>query len=58
MFLTRGTCKLGGFENTLLGLKHRLYHLFENHESHMDVLMFGKVQIVPSIVDYSIIFLI
>ena len=35
-------CRLGGYENTLLGYKTRLYKLFKDHPEHIDVLMFGE----------------
>ena len=37
------TCRLGGFENTLLGYKTRLYRLCRNHLQHFDVIMFGMI---------------
>ena len=43
IFKKGGTWRLAGFENTLLGLKCRQYHMFEEHKSNLDVLMFGKV---------------
>ena len=35
-------CQLGGYENTLLGYKTRLYRLCKDHLTHFDVIMFGE----------------
>lgn len=39
-------CQLGGFENTLLGYKTRLYRLCRNHLVHFDIIMFGMLCMV------------
>ena len=36
-----GVCKLGGYENTIVGYKTRLYRLCRNNLQHFDVVMFG-----------------
>ena len=36
-------CLLGGYENTLLGYKTRLYRLCRNNLQHFDVIMFGMI---------------
>ena len=38
-------CRLGGYENTLLGYKTRLYRLCRNHLQHFDVIMFGELNL-------------
>jgi len=42
IFKKKGTWRLAGFENTLLGLQCRRYHMFEEHKAKLDILMFGK----------------
>ena len=42
VFVVGEVCRLGGYENTLLGYKTRLYKLFKDHPEHIDVLMFGE----------------
>ena len=46
VFVEGEVCRLGGYENTLLGYKSRLYRRFRDHdlkdEEHIDVLMFGE----------------
>ena len=48
IFKKGGTWRLAGFENTLLDLKCRQYHMFEEHldalehKCNLDVLMFGN----------------
>ena len=37
-----GICQLGGYENTLLGYKTRLYRLCRDHLTHFDVILFGE----------------
>ncbi len=47
IFITEdGNCRLGGFENVLLGYRTRRYKLFENYKSQLDVFMFGEYQLV------------
>ena len=43
IFLDGGICKLGGFENALLGYRTRKYILFEDCLANLDVLMFGEL---------------
>ena len=45
IFVDDGVCKLGGYENTLLGYKTRLFRLCRDHLQHFDVIMFGKALI-------------
>ena len=46
VFVVGEVCRLGGYENTLLGYKSRLHKLYKDHalkdEEHIDVLMFGE----------------
>ena len=37
----KDVCKLGGYENTIVGYKTRLYRLCRNNLQHFDVIMFG-----------------
>ncbi len=46
IFVQGKTCKLGGFENTLLGFQPRRWSLFADYKSNLDVLMFGKCSCV------------
>ena len=39
----KDVCHLGGYENTLLGYKTRLYRLCRNYLQHFDVIMFGTI---------------
>ena len=45
IFLEEDNCKLGGFENTLLGCPAKRYKIFENSVFKLDVIMFGKSKI-------------
>ena len=40
-------CKLGGYENTLLGYRTRLYRLCstEGYLENIDIVMFGKINL-------------
>ena len=38
-----GVCRLGGYENTLLGYRSRFYRMCKDHLEHMDVIMFGEL---------------
>ena len=42
IYVVDGVCKLGGYENTLLGYKTRLYRLCKDHTAHLDVILFGE----------------
>ena len=35
-------CHLGGYDNTLLGYRTRLFRLCRHHEDRIDIVMFGK----------------
>ena len=43
VFVVDDICLLGGYENTLLGYKTRIYRLCKDHLSHFDVILFGKL---------------
>lgn len=36
-------CRLGGYENTLLGYRTRLFRLCRHHEERIDIVMFGNL---------------
>ena len=36
-------CQLGGYENTLLGYKTRLFRLCRQYEDRIDIIMFGNI---------------
>ena len=42
IFVENNVCRLGGFENVLLGYQTRQYNLLEDHRSQIDVIMFGR----------------
>ena len=44
IFVDDNTCRLGGYENTLLGYRSQLYHKIEKAGclESIDVLMFGE----------------
>ena len=42
-FVVDEVCKLGGYENTLLGYKTRIYRLCKDHLPHLDVILFGEL---------------
>ena len=42
IFVVDDVCKLGGYENTLLGYKTRIYRLCKDHMDHFDTILFGK----------------
>ena len=37
-----GSCHLGGYENTLLGYKTRLFRLCRHYQDRIDIVMFGN----------------
>ena len=39
---TDNICRLGGYENTLLGYKTRLFRLCRCYEDRIDIVMFGN----------------
>ena len=41
IFVQDGVCRVGGYENTLLGYRSRFYRMCKDHLEHMDVIMFG-----------------
>lgn len=41
IFVEGNTCKLGGFENALLGLQTRRHFKFEDYSDEIDLFMFG-----------------
>ena len=41
-FIVNDTCLLGGYENTLLGYKTRVYKMCKDHIQQLDVIMFGE----------------
>ena len=47
------SCRLGGYDNTLLGYKTRLFRLCRQHEDHIDVVMFGNYVLVHNIIHYK-----
>ena len=42
IFVVDDVCKLGGYENTLLGYKTRIYRICKDHLDHFDTILFGK----------------
>ena len=42
IFVVDDVCHLGGYENTLLGYRTRLFRLCKDHLQHFDVILFGK----------------
>jgi hypothetical protein len=42
IFVVDDVCLLGGYENTLLGYRTRLFRLCKDHLQHFDVILFGK----------------
>ena len=42
VFVVNGVCRLGGYENTLLGYKTRLFRLCKDHTAQLDVILFGE----------------
>jgi hypothetical protein len=45
VFIVDDVCRLGGYENTLLGYKTRIYRLCKDHLEHLDVILFGKLSL-------------
>ena len=46
VFVVNDVCQLGGYENTLLGYKTRIYRLCKDHLEHLDTVLFGKFNIL------------
>ena len=42
IFIVDDICRLGGYENTLLGYRTRLFRLCKDHLQHFDIILFGK----------------
>ena len=42
VFVVNDICKVGGYDNALLGYKTRLYRLCKDHTAHLDVILFGE----------------
>ena len=42
VFVANDICRLGGYENTLVGYRTRLFRLCRHHEDRIDIVMFGK----------------
>ena len=42
IFVVNGICQLGGYENTLLGYKTRLFGLCKDDLQHFDIILFGR----------------
>ena len=42
IFVVDDVCKLGGYENMLLGYKTRIYRLCKDHLEHFDTILFGE----------------
>ena len=41
IFVVDDICHVGGYENTLLGYKTRLYTMCKEHLQHFDIILFG-----------------
>ena len=46
VFVVDDVCYLGGYENTLLGYKTRLYVKCREHLDRLDTILFGESSIV------------
>ena len=57
IFVVDDVCHLGGYENTLLGYRTRLFRLCKDHLQHFDVILFGKKQLVRAHLFISILLL-
>ena len=44
IFVVDDVCLLGGYENTLLGYKTRLYMKCKDHMDQLDVILFGELR--------------
>ena len=42
IFVVDDVCHLGGYENTLLGYRTRLFRLCKDELEHFDVILFGR----------------
>ena len=43
IFVVDDVCQLGGYENTLLGYKTRLFMRCKDHLEQLDAILFGKL---------------
>ena len=43
VFIVNDTCLVGGYENTLLGYKTRMYKMCKDHIQRLDIIMFGEL---------------
>ncbi len=43
VFVKGGICKLGGFENTIMGYRTKMHNLLASCKDKMDVIMFGEL---------------
>ena len=43
IFVVDDVCRLGGYENTLLGYKTRLFRISKDHLEHLDTILFGEL---------------
>ena len=48
IFVTGATCRLGGYENMLLGYRPRLHELLKPLGRDIDIVMFGKLKPVAT----------
>ena len=46
VFIVNDVCLVGGYENTLLGYKTRMYKMCKEHIQRLDVIMFGESRII------------
>ena len=46
IFVVNDVCQLGGYENTLLGYKTRLFRLCKDDLQHFDIILFGTYLIL------------
>ena len=42
VFIVDGVCRVGGYENTLLGYKTRLFKTCKEKVEQLDIIMFGE----------------
>ena len=45
IFVVDDVCKLGGYENILLGYKTRLYRRCKDHLDRLDIILFGELML-------------
>ena len=49
VFIVNDVCLVGGYENTLLGYRTRMYKMCKEHIERLDVIMFGESSPSPSL---------